>query len=310
MNTINVIQESDQIVLNSVESYLKSVGTPTPSSPQEKLFVMQQARDYLYSEIVQRLPRIARYIIQSNMDEDQIAKGLFTAICKHSVDPVFIQVLMQYLSQRNNAEENSIVGALLTKVFEKLHDEKKVATNKPAPVVEKKSDKDKSMPAKQEEPDLSDIKHIYDAIQSLLGQLASIVATRCANVTMAEAITIAALIVMNNKDTIEGIISSNLPVSAQIFDVVKDPSNIISAALNLNKADYVKLTTNQSNFIESLKKWVYDKLNIIPTQTSYQFIIAAYGSMKPDTTMKLIQLKDCGTQYSNLLAVAKQIVNN
>jgi hypothetical protein len=308
MNTINVIQESDQIVLNSVESYLRSVGTPVPASPQEKLFVMQQARDYLYSEIVHRLPRIAAYIIQNSGKDDNIAKGLFTAISKHSVDPVLIQVLMQYLSQRNNPEENGIVGALLAKVFEKLYDEKKV---KPAPqVIDKKSDKDKSMPTKPEEPDISDIKHIGDAVNSLLGQLASIIATRCANITMGDAITVAALIVMDNEESLKEMINSDLPISAQVFDVVKDPSNIIRAALNLNKTDYAKLTTNQSNFVESLKKWVYDKLNIIPTQTSYQFIIAAYGSMKPDTSMKLIQLKDCGTQYSNLLAVAKQIVNN
>lgn len=307
---LNIINDTDQVILNSVESYLRNVGAPLPTNPQEKLYVMQSARDALYSDIVQRVPRVAAYIMQNNLEEDQIAKGLFTALCKHAIDPIFIQLLMQYLAQRNDEEENGVTGALLAKIMNKLLDDKKV-TAKPVQT-EKKSDKDKTTAVKAEEPtpNTDDIKHIYEAVQCLLGNLASIIATRCGNVTVPEATAIAACIVMNNNDTIKEIMASDLPVSAQIFDIVKDPSNIIKSALNLNKADYVKLTNNQSNFIETLKKWVYEKLNQIPTQTSYQFIVAAYGSLKPDVSMKLIQLKDCGTQYSNLLAVAKQIVNN
>ena len=307
---MNIINDSDRIVLNSVESYLQSLGTPLPTSPQEKLCIMQQARDVLYSDIIQRVPRIAAYIIQSNIEEDQIAKGLYTALCKHVIDPVFVQLLMQYLSQRNNAEENGVVGALLTKIMNKLVEDRRVTTKTKEVVTEKKSDKDKTTVVKPaEEVNMDDIKHIYDAIQCLLGSTASIIATRCGNITVSESIAVAACIVKNNEDTIKEIIASDLPVRAQIFDIVQDPSNIIKAALNLNKADYTKLTTNQSNFIETLKKWVYEKLNVIPTQTAYQFCVAAYGSIKPDVSMKLIQIKDCGTRYSNLLAVAKQIVN-
>ena len=305
---INVINDSDQIVLQSVESYLKSIGTPMPANPQEKLYVMQNARDVLYSDIVQRVPRIAAYIMQSDIDEDHRAKALFTALCKHSVDPVFVQLLMQYLAQRNNMDENGITGAILTKILNKLLEDDKVTTTK---VVEKKSDKDKSVKIEEKsEVNAEKYKHIYEAIQCLLGNLASIIATRCGNITVPEALVIAACVVMNNDDSVKEVIKSDLPVSAQIFDVVSNPTNIIKGALNLNKSDYTKLSANQSNFIETLKKWVYEKLNVLPSQTAYQFIIAAYGSMKPDTSMKLIQLKDCGTQYSNLLVVAKQIINN
>lgn len=307
---INIIEDSDQIVLNSVESFLKHNNTAMPLNPQDALYIRQMARDQLYSEIVHRVPRIAAYIMQSNIEDDHIAKGLFNALSKHSKDPVFIQLLMQRLCNDNNPEANGLVGALLTMILQKLIEEKKI---EPAKVtVEKKSDKDKSVVKKEETPqaNMDDVKHIYNAISCLLGNLASVIATRCGNITVPEAETIAAYINMNNDNTVKGIIESDLPVSAQVFDIVQNPSNIITSALNINKSDYPKPTTNQSNFIETLKKWVYEKLNQLPTEVSYRFLVNAYGSIKPETTLKLIQLKDCGTQYSNLLVVAKMLINN
>lgn len=308
---LSVIDQSDIIILNSVDSYLKGMRTPVPATPQEKLFVMQSARDRLYSDIAERVPRVASYILQSDIDEDHHAKGLFMALCNHAKDPVFIQILMQKLAQRNCEEENEITGALLTKILSKIMDDQKVETAK-VKIVEKKSDKDKTSKVVEEAPANNDeqYKHIFEAIQCLLGNMASIIATRCGNITVIEATSIAACIVMDNKETIKEIIESDLPISAQIFDIVQNPTNLIAAALNLNKADYTKLTPNQSNFIETLKKWVYEKLNALPTDLSWQIAIAAYGGKaKPDTSMKLIQLKDCGTQYSNLLITAKQINN-
>jgi hypothetical protein len=307
---INIINDSDQIFLHSTESYLKSIGTPMPSTPQEKLYIMQNARDVLYSDNVARAPRIAAYIMQSNIDEDDKAKALFKAFCEKAKDPVFVQLLMQYLAPRNNQDENGIIGAMLSKIMAKLLDDDKVVST--TKVIEKKSDKDKTAKIVETttEINVDKYKHIYDAVQCLLGNLASIIATKCGNITVPEAMSIAACIVMNNDDTVKEVIDSDLPISAQVFDILNNPTNVIKSALNLNKADYTKLTTNQSNFIETLKKWVYEKLNVLPTYTAEQLITAAYGSLKPDTSMKLIQLKDCGTQYSNLLMVAKQIINN
>lgn len=271
---------------------------------------MQNARDVLYSDNVARAPRIAAYIMQSNIDEDDKAKALFKAFCEKAKDPVFVQLLMQYLAPRNNQDENGIIGAMLSKIMAKLLDDDKVVST--TKVIEKKSDKDKTAKIVETttEINVDKYKHIYDAVQCLLGNLASIIATKCGNITVPEAMSIAACIVMNNDDTVKEVIDSDLPISAQVFDILNNPTNVIKSALNLNKADYTKLTTNQSNFIETLKKWVYEKLNVLPTYTAEQLITAAYGSLKPDTSMKLIQLKDCGTQYSNLLMVAKQIINN
>lgn len=301
------ITDSDMIILQSVESYLKTLRTPAIQNPQEKLIVTQQARDYLYSDIVQRVPRVAAYIMSADMETDSIAQGLFMALSKHVIDPVFIDILMQYLMKTNSAEENGIVGALLTKILNKHIESKTKPTTVPSSS-KKDKDADKKS-AESEKIDLSDVAHIQQAINALLGNLADIVITRCGNLTKPEATAIAACIAMNNADTIKEIVASDLPITAQLFDVVQDPSSLIKAALLLNKADFVKLSKNQTAFMESLTRWVYDKLNIIPTQSSYQFLVATYGSIKPDVQNYYIQIKDCGMKYSNLYAVAKQLIN-
>lgn len=307
---INLINQSDKIILNSVESYMINNRLTIPTNPQERLYFYQYTRDLFYSDIAERVPRVAAYILQNDIETNDEAKGLYIALCNHAKDPVFISILMQSLAKRNIAEENGVVGALLTKIMNKILEDKKVTSKKPV-MVDKKSDKDKSTAPKQEENsgNNDDVKHLYEAIKCLLGDTASIIATQCGNITMTEALAVAACINMNNADTIKEIIECNLPISAQLFNILSDQSNLLAAALRLNAADYTKLTQNQSNFIETLKRWVYEKLDMLPTPTAMQFINASYGSTKPDVSTKLIQLKDCGTQFSNLLLVAKQIIN-
>ena len=309
---INNITDSDMIILQSVESYLKTMGTPNIQQPQEKLAVIQQTRDFLYSDIVRRIPRVASYLLSANLETDTIGQGLFIAISKHVMDPVFVTILMQYLYQNKNPEENGIVGALLAKIMDRyVKANWKDTTVKPMTVAKDKKDKVEPVEVKPVTNDMTPIKHLQDAISSLLGDITNIVCCRCGNLSNTEAMAIAACIAMNNTDTIPEIIGSDLPVTASLFDIVADPSNIIKSAMLLEKSAFPKLTTNQNTFVESLRQWVYNKLNIIPTQTSYQFLVAAYGSVRPaDTNKYLIQIKDCGNQYSNLLTVAKQLINN
>lgn len=298
----NRITDSDMIILQSVESYLKSIGTPLNQSPQEKLFVTQQARDFLYSDIVRRLPRVAAYLLQADMETDTVAQGLNISLAKHAMDPVFINLLMQYLSTKNIAEENCITGAYLARIMNSWIDQN-VKTEKP-----KKGDKTEEKTP--EKDPLEPIAHISWAVDQLLGNIASIVATKCGNLNQFQSMAIAACLAMNNNDTIREILSSDLPITADVFDVIKDPSNLIKSALLLEKTDIpAKLSTNQSAFMDSLVRWVYKKLNVIPTQSSYQFMVATYGTISVDVSTKYINPKDCGTQYSNLLTVAKQLIN-
>lgn len=312
----NRITDSDMIILHSVDSYLKSIGCPNTNSPQEKLIIMQNARDMLYSDIVRRVPRVAGYILAADIENDNRAQGLHASLSKHAMDPVFINILMQYLSRSNDREECCIVGAYLTKIMSKWMEEN-IKVEKPAKTsVDKKGEKTPEAPAAptvNKDP-LEPVMHIMNAIKALLGGVASYVAIRCNNVLSEEMnLAIAAAIVMNNKDTYLEIFEGDLPITADIFDVpelVPDPSNLIREALLLEQTDVPsKPSANQQAFMDSLTRWVYKRLNSIPPQAIYQFLISAYRTNTPKIDTKFINPKSCGNTYSNLLTVAKQIIN-
>lgn len=312
----NRITDSDMIVLHSVDSYLKSIGAPITNSPQEKIIIMQNARDMLYSDIVRRVPRLAAYILAADMDTDTHAQGLHTSLSKHAMDPVFINILMQYLSKTNNREECCITGAYLTRVANKWMEENIKETKPAKTAVDKKGEKVAEAPVAptvNKDP-FEPINHIMQAIRALLGGLASYVAVRCNNVlTESQNLAITACIVQNNKDTLLELLKSDFPVTADIFDVpelVPDPSNLIRESLLLEQTDIPsKPSANQAAFLDSLTRWVYKRLNSIPAQAIYSFLIATYRTNSPKIDTKYINPKSCGNAYSNLLAVAKQIIN-
>ena len=308
----NKIVDSDMICLHSVDSYLASIGSPKTNSPQEKIIIMQNARDMLYSDIVRRFPRIAAYILAADLATDNYAQGLNTSLSKHALDPVFINILMQYLGKTNNREECTISGAYLVKIANKWI-ENNVKEEKPAPAKKGEKAEAPESPIVHKDP-LEPILHIMNAIKALLGGLAGFVATRCNNVLSEQQnIAIAACIVMNNKDTITEILASDFPVTADIFDIpelVPDPSNLIKETLLLEQSDIPgKPSVNQQAFIDSLVRWVYKRLNSIPAQAIYSFLISTYRTNSPKIDTKFINPKSCGNTYSNLLAVAKQIIN-
>lgn len=308
------ITDSDKVILHSLDSYLTTVGIPSNIMPDQLIILKTQAKYQLYSDIAQRVPRVAAYIMHANLDVDDNAKGLFKSLSNHCMDPDFVNILLQQLMKTNNAEENCIVGAFLAKVFSKYIDNLK-ATKPPVPAETKQKKGEKPVaeePKKDTQPEPgSEMAHVYNAAKELLGGIARAVQLRCGNILDGDALGIAACIAMNNGDTIKEIIKTDLPVTADLFEVMSDPSQIIKGALLLDKADYTKLTKNQEEFISSLKRWVYKKLNDLQTQESFRYLVSVYGSIKPENTSRyLIQIKDCGTQYSNLLIVAKQLINN
>ncbi len=284
--------------LDSVETYLSKIGIPANISPQERLTLTEQARNSLYSYDVQCLPRIAEKILTSDLESDQEAKGLWIAFSNHVMDPVFVSYMMQYLRTINDMGLNGQIGALLSKVIDKYISERWDA--------KKKKDKDEPLPT------FDEIKHIQAAIEYLLGNSANSIQVVCGNLTHTEALLIASCLAMNSQESLKEIIKSDLPITADIFDSLQSPDQIIKASLTLLKADIpTKPTANQTAFLESLKRWIFAMLNKIPggTTVCYQYLVGIYGSVKPDVTPYYIQIKDCGTMYTNLLAVAKQIVN-
>lgn len=309
-NPANTFMDSDAIVLNTVESYLRSMGANTASlAPETRLALTQSARDYLYSEIAQRVPNIAANILHADLDVDDRARALYMALSDHCKDPIFVKILMQYLASfpanPNTQKTNLIVGALLAKILSKY-----IEDNTTTPTNSTKKEKEKKEEAKADvkpAANLEVISHLQDAVAHLLGPVADVVATRCGNLTHVEALSIAACLATNDNTTVPEIISSDLPITADIFAIMADPTNIITSSLLLEKKDYLKLTPNQTKFVESLQRWVFDMLDTRATQQQlYSLLLSIYGN-QPDTNKYLINVKDCGTQYSNLLTVTKFI---
>lgn len=303
------ITDSDRIILESVESYLRRIGAPMNQPPQERIIVAQQTRDFLYSEIAKRLPRVSAYLLQADLENDTVAQGLNMALSKHVMDPIFINILMQYLSKVNNAEENCAVGAYLTKLLDKW-----MTQNIKEPEKPKKGEKGEKVEAPTTtDPDpMEPVAHIYWAVNQLLGKIVDMVSAKCGNLTKNQALAIAACIAMNNDGTIKEIIASDFPITADVLDVVRDPRSLLRAALLLEQNDIpAKPSTNQSAFLDSLKRWVYRTLNQVPTQQIYQFMVSTYG--KPagiDVSTKFINPKSCGNQYPHLHDVSVQMINS
>jgi len=307
----NLFMDSDRIVLHTVDSYLKSMGANAANmAPESRLALIQSARDYLYSEIAQRIPNIAANILHADLDVDDKARALFMALSDHCKDPIFVKILMQYLgsfpANQTTQKTNLVVGALLAKILTKyIEDNTTPVTNSTKKEKDKKEEAKTESQANTVNPDI--VAHIQDAVSNLLGGVADAVSTRCGNITYVEALAIAACLATNDASTVKEIINSDLPITADIFTIIADPTNIIKGSLLLEKKDYLKLTPNQTKFVESLQRYVFDMLDKKATaQQALRFLISIYG-VQPDTNKYLINIKDCGTQYSNLLQVTKMM---
>jgi hypothetical protein len=305
------LQPGDAIFTESVESFMRKNGVPDNTDPQTRLALVEQYRQTLYSaDAVALVQRIANYILTQDMETDSKARALWKALCHHCEDPEFISYVKQCISSYGTDQgQRGRIGALFSKVLDEF-----VSRKKKAAEAEGKKAKDGSLP----NIDLSDVKHLQIAIEELLGGNANAIQMQCGNVTHPQALFIAACIAMNDENTLLQIIGSDLPISANIFPDGKNgtsnPDMLIRAALLLKKSSLpTKLTKNQEAFLTSLRDWVFTLLNEIPGSNTmemcYQYLIAVYGSTKPDVSPYYIQIKDCGTSYSNLIQAAKLICN-
>jgi hypothetical protein len=74
------------------------------------------------------------------------------------------------------------------------------------------------------------------------------------------------------------------------------------------------VSKNQKEFLESLKRWVYNKLNVLTPHQCYNFLAATYQKTKIKrddkvTEVLFINVKDCGTKYANLLTASKILLD-
>lgn len=309
------ITSSDRICLYSVDSYLKEERhinlNNFNQSPQEKVTLYEQGRNYLYSEIIQRLPRIAGYILNADLATDSYAQGLDTSISKHVMDPIFVQLTMMYLQKLNESDSCTIVGAYFAKIVSRWVENQKTKTVE-APAKKGKNLDEKPATASEPEKNINsdEVRHITEAVDRLLGHITAMVSSKCINLNKYQCLSVAAALGMENRETLIELINSDLSITADVFDIYRDPREIIKSILLLDKTDIpAKPTTNQQAFLDSMNRWVFNKLNTITIQECYTFLISVYGTSLIDVSTKYINPKDCGTVYSNLLTVAKTLIN-
>ena len=305
------LQPGDVVFLDSVESFMRKQGVPENLDPQTRIALTEQYRKTLYSACATALvDRICDKILGADMTTDSEARALWQVLYNHCMDPEFVSFVQQAIESGNvDSGKRGRIGALFSRVLDRyVTEEQKKLT-----AAEGKK-KDGSKP----EIDFGPVKHIQVAMETLLGGSANAIQMQCGNLSHPSALFIAACLAMNDQATIKQILESDLPISANIFPNGKNgsanPDELIRAALLLKKADIpTKPTKNQEAFLTSLRDWVFNLLENIPGANSmhmcYQYLIGVYGSTRPDVTPYDIQIKDCGTSYSNLLQVAKQIVN-
>lgn len=287
---------SDAVIINTVESYMEECHVTMPSSPQQKLYYQEISRDKFYSDIARRMPRVAAHLLTDGEDSD-LAKGLNKALPNHCMDSRYIDILMQFLKKHGSTADCHIVGAYLVSVADRYFVKHPVKDDKKNPdaVVKAKSDIAKT------------IAHITNAAALLLHDLKEAVEAFCPGFEQSNSIAIAAALAFENETTLKELIHSDLPVTADVLKVYSKPDRIIISALKLKKKDFAKLTKNQETFVESLKKFVFTKLNSIEAYTCFDFLCRIYNSTSPDFNEYLI----CGTdalksEYPSLVDAYKE----
>ena len=317
------LEKRAEITLNSVESFMRSQNVPAPTSKSEAMEMIARAKDPFYAEIVPAAPQLMQYILEADMTTNKQAIALDYAYLRHATDRVFIDKLMYYLSDPSvTAASRAVVGAYLTLCVGNLINQKEKKIIKVEQIIQKKVDNpekhgkttegekvlvDKEVTELKYKP--GDLDFITKAISTLLGSTGNWIQSEYPTLNEAEAIGVAAAVCTANAYSIKMIVEMNLAITADVFNMLDDAgqNKIIISALELKKDDFQKLTTNQQAFIESLKRWVYGKLDYFSTTDIYGYLVSVYGLKPTDLSTRLIYLKDCGTSYVNLLQVAKQL---
>lgn len=327
MNSIPVydqIIESDLIVLMSLDEYVKQrygpdFSNPTSAkftSPEEYVRFVDGCRNVFYSDVVQRVSRIVAYINTCSEYDDK-GNALKRALCMHMRTPDFMKLLIAQLKRENNEYANAIVGAFICEACRSYQEDMKKADEADAELAKanKKKDDKATAPLKSHvDPEIVDM--MFATAKALLNRYVAYVQDKCIGMNEGHVLAIAALLTMSSEHTVPALIESDIPITADILNCPLitniGMSRICIGALRLQKADYVKMTVNQTKFVESLTKWIYTKLNMIDMTECLKLLTTAYGfSIQPESVKScLIQLKDCGTQYLNLKTVVTSMKLN
>lgn len=304
----------DTILMENVESLMakQQVSYPGGITPQQYAYAEEVTRQNFYLKAVPRVPRVVQYIFEADLDTDQKAQGLEYGLKNLLIyDPNFLVSLMTYLAQPNmNPNGIAAVGAFMVKIINEYAEKVKEAAeaSKGKKAVEEKKDE------KNEEAE--GIERISKNVGTLLRNVVEIVDINCPGLSDTEKLATAAAIAMQNEQTIGVLLQNNLPVTANLLDIIRNSGNnkgmnlVIASAFLLEKKDFPKLSENQEKFIDSLSTYVFKLVNEKgPTEISalFAWIYGSVDCRNVDLEKYIIDPRACGTQYSRLHATAKSM---
>jgi hypothetical protein len=305
-----MLDPGDHILTENVESLMakQQVGYPGGITPQQYAYAEEVTRQNFYLDAVPRVPRVIQYIFESDLDTDKTAAGLEYGIKNLLVyDPNFLVSLMTYLAQPTiNPNGIAAVGAFMVKIMTEYADKLKEAADT-------KKDKDKTEKVEKDE-EAEGIERISKNVGTLLRNVVEIVDINCPGLTETEKLATAAAIAMQNHQTLGILLQNDLPVTANLIDIIRNSGNnkgmnlVIASAFLLEKKDFPKLTENQEKFIDSLSTYVFKLINEKgPTEICALFgwIYGSYDCRNVDLEKYIIDPRACGTQYSRLHATIK-----
>jgi hypothetical protein len=214
---------------------------------------------------------------------------------------------MTYLAQPTiNPNGIAAVGAFMVKIMTEYADKLKEAADT-------KKEKDKTEKVEKDE-EAEGIERISKNVGTLLRNVVEIVDINCPGLTETEKLATAAAIAMQNHQTLGILLQNDLPVTANLIDIIRNSGNnkgmnlVIASAFLLEKKDFPKLTENQEKFIDSLSTYVFKLINEKgPTEICALFgwIYGSYDCRNVDLEKYIIDPRACGTQYSRLHATIK-----
>ena len=317
--THNVMSDpEDTILMENVESLMakQQVGYPGGITPQQYAYAEEVTRQNFYLKAIPRVPRVVQYIFEADLDTDQKAAGLEYGLKNLLIyDANFLISLMTYLAQPNmNPNGIAAVGAFMVKIINEYAEKTNGDDNKKT---DEKGEKEKDTKEKDtKDAEAEGIERISKNVGTLLRNVVEIVDINCPGLSDSEKLATAAAIAMQNEQTIGILLQNNLPVTANLLDIIRNSGNnkgmnlVIASAFLLEKKDFPKLTENQEKFIDSLSTYVFKLVNEKgPTEINALFTWI-YGSMdcrNIDLEKYIIDPRACGTQYSRLHATAKSM---
>lgn len=312
--THNVISDpGDKILCENLESLMMKQNLPGGIPQAQYLYIEEVTRQNFYQEAIPRVPRVIQYIFESDLSSDKDAEGLDYGLKRLLIyDGNFVNMLLAYLNQPNIPRDGvAAVGAYMVKIISEYSEKH--------PVEETKTDVDKKEEKVENAAEKEGIERLNKVLGHLLLDVVDKVNINCPGLSDREALAVAAAIAMQNEYTIPQLLQSDLPITANLLDIIRLNGNnqamntVMASAFLLEKKDYPKFTENQEKFIDSLAAYVYKLVNMMGETEIFAFLTWVYGTT--DTrNVKLenyiIDPRACGTQHGRFHATAKQMFIN